>query len=367
MRIMIAGGGTGGHIFPGIAVAGAIRKEAPNTEVFFMGRGGSIEERAACRAGFPFVPVASAGLRRGMDPRNLAMPFIVACGYAKALSCLAVRRADAALGTGGFASLPPALACWTLGVPLALQEQNSCPGLATRVLSRFAREVHVSFSESGQHLPHARRVVLSGNPVREGFLAADGARAREALGFSQQIPIVFFAGGSRGAKRINDAVHDAMPRLKEIGVGIIAQTGTRAVDRIRDRAEECGVRALVGAFFDDIAGLHAASDLVVSRAGATTVAEITVVGRPSVLVPYPHSTEGHQMKNARVLEAAGAAVVIPDDALGGGALADTVSALLSDSARLSRMAEAAKALARPDASRQVARSVLALAASRRAG
>jgi len=163
---MIAGGGTGGHIFPGVAIADAIERLAPEAEVFFMGRRGSIEERAVSRTGRSFVPIPAMGLARGLEARNAAVPFVVAAGYLRALASLAVRTPHAAVGTGGFISVPPILAARTLRVPVVLQEQNSWPGLATRILSRLASEVHVSFEETGRRLPHARRVVLSGNPVR---------------------------------------------------------------------------------------------------------------------------------------------------------------------------------------------------------
>ncbi len=335
----------------------------PDVEIFFAGRRGSIEERVVAKSGRPFLAVPSMGLRRGFDLRNAVMPFVVGAGYLKALAALAPRRPDAAVGTGGFISLPPILAARTLRVPVVLQEQNSYPGLATRILSRLASAVHVSFEETRGHLPHARAVLVSGNPVRGELGLASPETARRALGLPADGDVVLVIGGSRGARRINEAVAAALPRLADAAVSFVVQTGEADVERVREAAEAAGVRAVVAPFFDDMASAYGACDLVVSRAGATALAEMAVVGRPSILVPYPFATEGHQMKNARAVERAGAALVVPDDELDGDLLAERIRALLTNRDELAAMADAAKTLARPDAADRVARAVLALAGS----
>jgi len=357
---MIAGGGTGGHICPGVAIADAIVEQSAGSEVFFMGRSGSIEERVVGQSGYPFVSVPSMGLRRGLDARNLAVPFAVGAGYLTALARLATIRPEAAVGTGGFVSLPPIVAARTLGVPVVLQEQNSYPGLATRVLSPLASAVHTVFEETERHLPRARSVVVSGNPIRRGFATADRDRAREKLGLADAGTVVFFLGGSRGARRINRAVAGAADALRDAGVALIVQTGDADAPEVTAALENAGARAVVKAFYDDVASAYAASDLVVSRAGATTISEIALMGLPSVLVPYPHATEGHQMKNALTMEKAGAAVVVPDQECTSERLADVVRGLIEDRKRLASMADAAGTLARPDAATRVARAVLAL-------
>ena len=361
MRVMIAGGGTGGHISPGIAIADALERSAPGIEVFFIGRRGSIEERLVGRTGRDFVAVPSMGLRRSADIRNVAMPFVVFAGFVRALGVLASRRPAVAVGTGGFVSMPPVLAARALRIPVVLQEQNSYPGLATRVLSRSAASVHTSFEETAVHLPRAREIALSGNPVRSEFEATDRVESRGRLGLDPEGAVVLFVGGSRGAWRINEAVASAAARMAGMGVELVVQTGADDVEKVRAAVAEAGVTAIVEPFFDDMATAYAASDLVVSRSGATAIAEIEIVGRPSVLVPYPYATEGHQMKNARAVEQAGAAVVVPDHELNGERLADEISELLKDVARLALMAERARALARPDAAERVAEAVLALA------
>jgi len=365
VRIMIAGGGTGGHIFPGIAIADAIERLAPAAEVFFMGRCGSIEERVVGASGRSFRAVPAMGLARGVEARNVVLPFVVAGGYLKSLLVLSSGRPAAAVGTGGFISVPPVLAARTLGVPVVLQEQNSWPGLATRILSRLASEVHVSFEETGRRLPHARRVVLSGNPVRADLAHVTREAARAALGLPDAGRVLFAVGGSRGARTINEAVAGAMAEFARTGTAVIAQTGRDDVDRVRAAAARAGARAVVEAFFDDVGAAYAASDLVVARAGATTLAEIALVARPAVLVPYPHATEGHQLKNAQAFERAGAAVVVADCDLTAAVLSANAAALLGDADRLAGMARAAGGLARPDAADRVARAVLALARASR--
>lgn len=362
---MIAGGGTGGHIFPGIAIAEAIERAEPRADVFFMGRRRSLEERVVTGTGRSFVAVPSMGLARGATLRNVAVPFAVSAGYATALAHILRKRPRAAAGTGGFTSVPPILAARSAGVPVLLQEQNSYPGLATRILSRIADSVHVSFEESAEHLPHAREVILSGNPVRSSFASADPDDARRALKLSAGAFVVFFLGGSRGARRINRALGEAACRLGELGVEIIAQTGEADLSAVRARVEDSGVRGVVAAFFDRVEACYAAADLVVSRAGATCLSELTLVGRPSILVPYPYATEGHQMKNARAMERAGAAFVVPDADLTGALLAERIEEATKDRAGLARMADAAGGLARPDAADRVARAILALATRRR--
>jgi UDP-N-acetylglucosamine--N-acetylmuramyl-(pentapeptide) pyrophosphoryl-undecaprenol N-acetylglucosamine transferase len=364
---MIAGGGTGGHISPGIAIAEALERLEPGVEVFFMGRRGSIEERLVGKTGRPFVSVPSKGLRRGLYPGNAAVPFSVGAGYLKALAVLARLRPAVAVGTGGFVSLPPMLAASTLGVPIVLQEQNSLPGLATRLLSSRASAVHTSFEETRGYLPRAREVVLSGNPVRTAFGSADRSRARAGLGLSDAAPVVLFVGGSRGAARINRAVMESARRFAEAGVQLIVQTGHEDLETVKSAVEAAGASAVVGAFFDDMATAYAASDVVVSRSGATAIAEIELVGRPSILVPYPYATEDHQMLNARAVEKAGAACVMPDEELTGDTLATAVFRLMDDRPELALMAERARTLARPDAAERVAESVLALARRGRRG
>jgi UDP-N-acetylglucosamine--N-acetylmuramyl-(pentapeptide) pyrophosphoryl-undecaprenol N-acetylglucosamine transferase len=358
---MIAGGGTGGHIFPGLAIAEALERSRPDTEVFFAGRRGSIEERVVSRTGRPFLAVPSMGLRRKADVRNLAMPFVVAGGYAKALAVLSRRKPDAAVGTGGFISVPPIAAAVTLRVPVLLQEQNSYPGLATRILSRWAGAVHVTFEETREHLPNARAIEVSGNPVRSGLALTDRAEARESFGLSPEAPVILAFGGSKGAVRINEAIKAALPRLRELGAEFILQTGSGGAADMESAADAAGVRAVVKAFFDDMGQAYAACDLVVSRAGATTIAELTLLGKASILVPYPYATEDHQMKNARAMERAGAAVVIPDGELTGERLAGLIEGLLSNRHQLAAAADAAGTLARPDAADRVAQAVLVLA------
>jgi len=373
---MIAGGGTGGHIYPGIAVAEALEQLEPGIETFFMGRRGSIEERVVTETGRTFETVPSRGFIRGGRLVNVAVPFVVGAGYAAGVTKLMRRRPDAALGTGGFASLPPVIAAASLHVPVALQEQNSYPGLATRVLSRWADVVHTTFEETRTHLPRAKRIELSGNPIRAalGDAAGEGlhsdtagsmrAAARRGFGLSDGAPVIFLLGGSGGARSMSLAIADAAAELAAGGIEMIIQTGRDELPLVRESCSKAGATAVVESYFDNVADAYAACDLVVSRAGATTLAETAVVARPAILVPYPYATEGHQMKNARAVEAAGAAVVIPDGELAGDSLARRIQELLRDRTRLERMAHAARTLARPDAARRVAESVLALARGR---
>ncbi len=367
MRVMIAGGGTGGHIFPGVAIAEAVESEAPGADVFFAGRRGSLEERVVRKSGHDFIAVPSMPLRRRADVRNVGVPFVVAAGYLNALRALSARRPDVAIGTGGFVSVPTLLSASMTGVQIILQEQNSYPGLATRLMSGRAREVHVSFDETGRHLGKARKVVLSGNPVRASLGRTDRRRSREALGLSADALVILVVGGSGGAHRLNEAVAGAAERLAQDGIAVIAQTGANDEAMVRGSFERARLGGVVSAFFDDMASVYAASDLAVSRAGATAIAELELVGLPSLLVPYPYATEGHQMKNARAMEKAGASVVVPDSDFTADVLVSEMRELTGRRERLLAMADAARKLARPDAAVRVARAALALAGERKRG
>jgi len=344
--MIVAGGGTGGHLFPGMAVAECLTSGGDGC-VLFVGSTFGIEARVIPRTRFGFRALPIRGLRgrgwKGAWQLGVQLPVALWSAWR------AVRNfdADVVLGVGGYASFPVVLAAWLSRVPAVLLEPNATPGLANRVLARVARRVCTAFAEGEKRFP-AGKVVCTGNPVR----ALAVPRAATTSGFTL---LVF--GGSQGARRINEAACAAAPRLREsvAGFSVIHQTGAADRDRVRDRYAAAGVPAEVLPFIDDMGAAYARADLVLCRAGATTLAELAMLGKAAILVPYPHAADDHQTANAKAVVARGAALMVSDADLSGDRLCEMLPSLVRDRRRLAAMAEAALALGIPDAAQRVLR------------
>lgn len=362
MRVLIAGGGTGGHVYPGVAVAEQLRRRRAETEILFVGTRRGLEAVAVPEAGFPIRFVSSRGFPRRAWWRWPGAALANVAGLAQSLWIVMRWRPEVVLGTGGYASVPVALAAWVLRRPLVIQEQNSIPGLANRWLGRIADEVHLSFVEARSHFARKDNLKVSGNPVRAHILGGDRAQARSEFGLDPGRPTVFVFGGSRGARRINEAALDAMARLKgRLDVQFILQTGREDFDAARTAVERGQLDARVMPFLTRIDQAYAAADLVVCRSGAMTLAEIAVCGTPAILVPYPHAAHNHQVVNAANLVDRGAAAMILDRDLTGERLAKEIAHWLADRQGLSRLSANARLFARPDAADRIARSLEQLA------
>ncbi len=342
--MVVAGGGTGGHLFPGLAVAEAVAG-SDACSVLFVGSAYGIEARVIPRTRFPAQLLPIRGLRgrgwRGAAELALQLPAAVL----RAWRILGRFRADVVLGVGGYASFPVVVAAWLRRVPAVLLEQNAHPGLANRVLGRLARRVCTTFAEANRYFP-AARVVVTGNPVRR--FAPPAAVPRR--GFTL---LVF--GGSQGAQRLNTALLEAAAALRAAiaDLHIIHQTGAAECAGIAAAYAQRGIDAEVVGFIDDMGDAYHRADLVVCRAGATTVAELTALGKPAILVPYPFAADDHQRANASVLATRGAGLLVLDADCTGARLASEIIALADDRARLQRMGEAARALGVPDAAARV--------------
>lgn len=374
--VAIAAAGTGGHIYPGLAVAQALRRLRPEVEVWFLTTRRGLGADILARHGERFTAVEGEPAPRGLSAGGAAA-FLAALarGAWQARRELRRRGAAALLATGGYGCAPAVAAARTLGIPIVWQEQNAIPGRATRWLGRWAQVVALGFEEAAAMLPAAvrARVRVTGNPVRAELVAGgpDRVEAARRLGLDPARQTVLVVGASQGARRFNEALAAAAGELAAMGrIQVLASTGRgqfdQAVALLRRQdarvAVEAG-RARLGSvtlvpYLEDMASALAAADLAVSRAGAISLAEFTARGVPLVLVPYPFAADRHQEANARVLERAGAAVVVPDEAFDGRRLVELVTALLGDPARLSGMAEASRRLGRPRAAEEVARLVL---------
>ena len=354
---VIAGGGTAGHVLPGISIGREIvGRGAPRHAVHFVGSARGVETRLVVEAGFGLTTLPGRGLQRKLALSNVAAATGLAQALVQALFVLRRHRPAVVIGLGGYASAACGAAAALLRVPLVITEQNAVPGLANRLLSRFAAGAATAFESTD--LP---RATWTGNPVRAEVLEADRsagrAAARAALGVDDQCRLVAVFGGSLGARTINDAVAGALDLWRDrsdLHVRHIA--GRRDYEELSRRVSTGPERALaydLVAYEDDMAAVYAAADLMVSRAGATTVAELAAVGVPAVLVPLPGAPGDHQTANARRLVAAGGAIMVRDDEADSSRLVAEVDALLEDPGRLDTMAGAAGSVARPDAASAV--------------
>ncbi|MDX2170346.1 MAG: undecaprenyldiphospho-muramoylpentapeptide beta-N-acetylglucosaminyltransferase [Deltaproteobacteria bacterium] len=343
--MIVAGGGTGGHLFPGLAVAEQWAG-ADASSVLFVGSTFGIEARVIPQTRFAFRPIPIRGLRGRGWRGALELAGQLPAALLNAWRILGESGADLVLGVGGYASFPVVAAAWLRRVPTVLLEQNAHPGLANRVLGRLARRVCTTFEAANTYFP-ASRVVLTGNPVR-AFASAAGVAPHR--GFT-----LLAFGGSQGARRLNQALADAAPTLRAAipDLRVVHQTGAADRDALAARWAAAGVDADVRPFIDDMGAAYAAADLVVCRSGATTVAELTALGKAAILVPYPFAADDHQRANASVLAERGAAVLVLDQECSGERLAAEVLALAGDRGRLQAMGEAARQLGRPDAAARV--------------
>jgi UDP-N-acetylglucosamine--N-acetylmuramyl-(pentapeptide) pyrophosphoryl-undecaprenol N-acetylglucosamine transferase len=353
-RIVIAAGGTAGHVVPALAVADALRERG--AEVEFVG-GERAEAELVPAAGYPFHRLRVQGIDRENPLRAARAVLLAARAAVQARSLLRRLAPGAVLGGGGYVAGPVGLAARSLRLPLVLTEADSHLGMTNRMLAPLARRVFLAFPIEGRE---GSRWEVSGRPVPAGTGRASRAAARERFGIGQDEACVLVFGGSLGARRLNDATMDAFGAAAPGAV--LHASGTRDHDELRRRLDELGSppHYRLHPYIEPFADALAAADLAVARAGGG-VQELLVAGLPSVLVPYPHATADHQTKNARWAERAGAAVVVPDDELDGPRLAREVAALLGAPQRMAEMAKAAAAAARPDAAGRIADELLRLA------
>ena len=355
MRLLVAGGGTGGHVFPGIALAQEVVGRHPANDVVFVGTSRGLEATAVPRAGFPHELVDVRGLKGkgllGVVAGLLRLPI------ALAQSWRILRRwaPDAVVGVGGYASGPVVLAARLMGLPTAIQEQNAIPGLTNRILGHVVQVVFTAFPEAGRHFP-ARKVQMLGSPIRRSLLEN---YMRPVKKTDARLHLLVF-GGSQGAHALNMRVIEALPHLADLRerLRVTHQTGARDREQVERGYRACGFAPDVREFISDMSAAYADSDLVVCRAGATTLAELTVCKRPSILVPFPAAADNHQLWNARSLVDAGAAVMIEERDLTGELLAAEIRRLLLDPAARDRMERAAGRLGAPQAASEIAAVVV---------
>ena len=365
MRIMVTGGGTGGHTSPALAVIEELRRRDSRLDMIWVGKKGNIEEHICTNAGIPFRAVSVSGWPRGRNPlRKLSAVFQLGRGVFRSWLLLRRFHPHAVLGVGGYVSLPLMYTAQRMGFATVIHEQNRLLGMANRLLAPRASRVLLSFPDTrGCDAALLDSAQVVGNPVRTAFLEPPSRmEACERFGITPEIPVVLVVGGSQGAARLNDAVMESLSLFKEKEVQLLWMTGPHVdVQAMRKKAKKAPVPVQVFTFIDDMAAACAAADLVVSRAGASTTAELAVMGKPSILVPYPHATDNHQEQNARSFMEQGAAEMLLDHACDGPRLTAMIRELLNDPERLARMGNAALSLGHRDAAERIADIILSLA------
>ncbi len=352
MKIAIVAGGTGGHIYPGLAIAEEFKRRTGSHDILFIGSREGLEKDLVPQAGFKVRLISSRALPRRLSLKSFTAPFIVLWGFFQALSLLRSYRPQVLISTGGYASLPSIIAAWFLRVPIYVHEQNVLPGMANRFSFRFARKALLSFERS---LDFVSGVVV-GNPVRRAILAADRETARRRSGYAPSDRVFLVMGGSQGARRINQSVAAALPLIRAAGTRIIHLVGRRdrpMVDQIIGSAKYGFYRR--ADYLYDMADALAAADIAISRAGATAIAEFMARGIPMVLVPYPFSAEGHQDLNAQVIADAGAGIVVRDSDFDPQKF---IQLLKGEGLDLVRMGKNALKLARPQAAEEIVNAIL---------
>jgi len=345
MRVIVAGGGTGGHVIPALAIAQEL-KSSYNADVLFIGTARGIETRLVPASGFHLELITVGALNRVDLATRIKTLFDLPRAVAQSARLISEFRPDAMIGVGGYASGPAMLAGGLMNVPMLAFEPNVIPGIANRLAAPMVRAAAVHFAATQRYF---RNAVVTGVPVRREFFHVP-ARSQNGLA------TVLVFGGSQGAHAINVAAMQALPLLAQAvaGIHIIHQTGEKDCAEVQDAAAKSEVSAEVSAFIDDMPGAFARSDLLVCRSGASTVAEITAAGKPAIFVPLPTAADDHQRHNAETLANAGAARLLPQSELTGERLTQEVASLLSDRARLSQMGAAARQFAHPDAAAEIA-------------
>lgn len=353
MRLIIAGGGTGGHLFPGIAVAEEFLERDPSNEVLFIGTEHGIEARAVPAAGYRLETISATGIRGKGGVSQIKGMSLMLYGYAQSRKILKAFRPDMVLGVGGYASLPMVLAARGMQIPRYIHEQNAIPGMTNKMLAKFVDQVFITLEESAKFFPK-NSTLLTGNPLRQQILhqAATSAGEELRLGGQGRFRLLIF-GGSQGAHAINMAMIAALPFLERTSdkLEITHQTGVKDADQVAEAYRKHGFDAAVRPFIDDMANAYQRADLVICRAGATTIAELTACGRPSIFIPFPHAVDDHQRCNAEALLKKGAGFMLLERELNGESLSGMICELMGDPEKLQRTGKLAFGLAKLDAAK----------------
>lgn len=361
MKIIIAGGGTGGHIFPGIAIAEEITQRDESAEVTFVGTEQGIERSVVPQEGYKIRFLRAEGLvGKSMIKKSRAVIKMILSIY-DSYKIINDVKPDAIIGVGGYASFGMVITGRFFSIPTMITEQNSIPGLANRVLCRFVDAICATYHDSISYFPK-EKTYITGNPIRQGIIRGERERAYDLFCLERDRFTILVFGGSAGATKINRAVCEAFHYLTDLRdqIQFLHQTGRSDIEWVKESYRKWGFKGTVAPFIYEMGEAYAVSDLIISRAGATTLAELTAVGRPSILIPYPFAAAKHQEENARKLSDMGAAKMILDNDLNGETLSEEIKKLFNNNPLRMEMEKAARSLGRPDAARQIVDILISL-------
>ncbi len=360
VKVLMAAGGTGGHVYPAISIARAILDRQLEAEILFVGTKDRMEWQAVPKAGFKIKSIWISGFHRRLTIQNLLFPLKLIISLVQSLIIILKFRPDALIACGGFAAGPAGWVASRLGIPVILQEQNSYPGVTNRLLSKNASIIYTAFEDAAEYLDD-KKIILSGNPVRKELTETEKDEALAKYNFSPNKKTLLIIGGSGGAKSINEAMARHVKRLHdELGLQIIWQCGEKYLDEIEKRIEPSQYENLrLTAYIDNMPSAYAAADLVISRAGAGSCSELMVTGKPSILVPSPNVAGDHQKKNAESMVKNRASELLEDRNINE-KLFETVESVITNPEKLAGMSEAAKNMAKPDAAVRIATEVIEL-------
>ncbi|MFD3448045.1 undecaprenyldiphospho-muramoylpentapeptide beta-N-acetylglucosaminyltransferase [Microbacteriaceae bacterium 4G12] len=350
MRVLVSGGGTGGHIYPALALIREIQKQDANARFLYIGTENGLESTIVRKAGIPFQSIVISGFKRKLSVENLKTVVRFLKGVQDSKRYIRRFNPDIVIGTGGYVCGPVVYAASKMGIPTIVHEQNSVPGVTNKFLSRYVNKVAVCFDEAAQYFPQ-NKVELTGNPRASEVMNQDGRKGKQSVGLSPYKKSVLLFGGSRGARPINDAFLEAIEELGKRNYEVLYVTGEVHYEKIMKSVKEKGnpSNVIIKPFIHNMPEVLTAVDLVVSRAGATTLAELTALGKPSILIPSPYVTNNHQEKNARSLVEKGAAKLRAEKDLTGTTLLEDIDSILVDDRKLQEMKQAATELGIPSA------------------
>ncbi len=362
-KILIAAGGTGGHVYPAIAIADALKAEDSATEILFVGTRNHMEWRAVPKAGHEIVNVWISGFHRRLTLKTLLFPVKLITALTQSLKIISSFNPNVVVSCGGYVAGPIGWVAGKKGIPIVIQEQNGFPGVTNRLLAKFANKIFTAFKEAEKFLP-ADKITITGNPTRNTLTAVDKKAGLQTYGFEDSKPVLLIMGGSGGAKSINEAIKENLDALHNAaGLQIIWQCGSRYYEAISAEIDQAKYpRLRLTEFIDDMPEAYAAADLVISRAGAGSCSEFMLTGIPSVLIPSPNVAGDHQTENAKAMVEAGASELLKDEDAKN-ALPKLVNSLISDQEKLKKMNQAALSLAKPNAAKEIAKEILELAKS----
>jgi len=364
MKIVLTGGGSGGHLVPLIVVARKIKEKLPDAQFIFIGPGGKMEKGIIGQEGISMKRVLVGKFRRYFSLQNLVDGFKIPIGIVQSMILLLKEMPDAIFSKGGYASLPVVLAGWLYRIPIMIHESDAVPGMANKVLSKFADRVAVSYTEASKEFP-AAQVVVTGNPLREDINKGNVAVAREKFALNESKKIIFIMGGSQGARTINSKILDILPELLK-KYQVIHQTGESNFDEVNRRAGEMGIKPGSDGYHtlsfirEELKDILAVSNLIISRAGASSIAEIAANGKPSILIPLQNAANNHQRMNAYALAKVGGCIVMEESNLGKNLLSGRIDEIMESPELQNKLSQGIRSFYYPDAAEKIAQGILGM-------